>query len=70
MEKDLTYEKLYSVNTSKPSTNMNTTQRNQIELVIKALDNWRNNLRKLKLYDRCYFLRNNYILSNQKRPVH
>ena len=43
MEKDLTYEKLYSVNTSKPSTNMKTTQRNQIKLVIKELDNWCNN---------------------------
>ena len=43
MEKDLTYEKLYSVNTNKPSTNMNTTQRNQIKLVIKELDNWCNN---------------------------
>lgn len=43
MEKELTYEKLYSVNTSKPSTSMNTTQRSQIKLVIKELDNWCNN---------------------------
>ena len=43
MEKELTYEKLYSVNTSKPSTGMNTIQRSQIKLVIKELDNWRNN---------------------------
>lgn len=42
MEKELTYEKLYSVNTSKPSTSMNTTQRSQIKLVIKELDNWCN----------------------------
>lgn len=43
MEKELTYEKLYSVNTSKPSTSMNTIQRSQIKLVIKELDNWCNN---------------------------
>lgn len=43
MEKELTYEKLYSVNTSKPSTGMNTIQRSQIKLVIKELDNWCNN---------------------------
>lgn len=43
MEKELTYEKLYSVNTSKPSTSMNTTQRSQIKLVIKELDNWCDN---------------------------
>ena len=43
MEKELTYEKLYSVSTSKPSTGMNTIQRSQIKLVIKELDNWRNN---------------------------
>ena len=43
MEKELTYEKLYSANTSKPSTSMNTIQRSQIKLVIKELDNWCNN---------------------------
>ena len=66
MEKELTYEKLYSVNTSKPSINMNTTQRNQIKMVIKELDNWCDNFISQREKE---ISKKNYFNTSNNKPL-